>query len=269
VCLDDHGPFTFVVDSGAEGTALASSVSGQLRLPIGGVSEKFSGLSGSAKLAPREVKQWSMGGLALDRQVIYSGSLAGLGGNDQPSGLLGSDVLSRFGVIRLDFADKLLIVPAGEPPVARTAQSFVGPTGAQPSSAMTAGRVATVPAAAEIAPGFATAVVQVGFGLHRGYFLVDTGSSQSSATAIFANQASLRPAGKVSVTSASSTASLSLVASGRWSLDGTALVPQKLVESASLNGIDGILGADQLDHFRFVTIDYVNGELVLGAKRPR
>jgi hypothetical protein len=269
VCLDDHGPFTFVVDSGAEGTALASSVSGQLHLPIGGVSEKFSGLSGSAKLAPREVKQWSMGGLPLARQVIYAGSLAGLGGNDQPAGLLGSDVLSRFGVIRFDFADKLLIVPAGELPVPKTAQSFVGPAGVPPSSAMTAGGVTTLPVAVETAPGFATVVVRVSFGLRRGYFLVDTGSSQSSVTAVFASRASLRSAGKASVTTASSTASLSLVESGRWSIDGTALIPQKLVESGSLNGIDGILGADQLGHFRFVTIDYVNGELVLGAKRPR
>ncbi len=146
---------------------------------------------------------------------------------------------------------------------------LLDPGGSMVLKPATAGGVITVPAAVEIAPGFATAVVQVSFGPHKGYFLVDTGSSQSSVTATFASRSSLRPAGKTPVTSTSSTTSLSLVASGRWSLDGTALVPQKLVESGSLNGIDGILGADQLDHFRFVTIDYVNGELVLGAKRAR
>ena len=57
---------------------------------------------------------WSLDGVNLVPQQLISATMPQTGGKGEPDGLLGSDVLSRFGAVRVDFAVGALIVPGPE-----------------------------------------------------------------------------------------------------------------------------------------------------------
>ena len=54
------------------------------------------------------VSNWNVGGVPLPNVVVSSAPIAGL--NAHAFGLLGSDVLSRFGSVTIDYHDKQLIL---------------------------------------------------------------------------------------------------------------------------------------------------------------
>jgi len=54
------------------------------------------------------VSSWNVGGVPLPTVVVSSSPIAGL--NAHPFGLVGSDVLSRFGSVTIDYANKQLIL---------------------------------------------------------------------------------------------------------------------------------------------------------------
>ena len=82
---------------------------------------------------------WSLDGVPLAAQQITAATLPQMGGKGEPDGLLGSDVLSRFGGIRVDFGAGALVLPGPEgAPLAQSSQ-FTGPRGAVPT-ALTKGR---------------------------------------------------------------------------------------------------------------------------------
>lgn len=54
------------------------------------------------------MSSWNVGGVPLPTVVVSSSPIAGL--NAHPFGLVGSDVLSRFGSVTIDYANKQLIL---------------------------------------------------------------------------------------------------------------------------------------------------------------
>ena len=56
---------------------------------------------------------WSLEGVALAPQQLTAATLPQMGGKGEPDGLLGSDVLSRFGAVRIDFTPGRGARPAG------------------------------------------------------------------------------------------------------------------------------------------------------------
>ena len=60
------------------------------------------GCTGTAQ--PVAVASWSVEGVALAPQQLTAATLPEIGGRGEPVGLLGSDVLGRFGAVRIDFA---------------------------------------------------------------------------------------------------------------------------------------------------------------------
>ncbi len=65
---------------------------------------------------PVGVPSWSVAGVALAPQTVTAATLPDFGGAGQPVGLLGSDVLSRFGAVRLDFTAQTLTFGGPEGP---------------------------------------------------------------------------------------------------------------------------------------------------------
>jgi hypothetical protein len=193
-----------------------------------------------------------------------------IGGKGEPVGLLGSDVLARFGAVRIDFAagDLLLPGPQGQP--LPNDASYTGPTGPPPAAVLTQGGGTTVPATVSPLPGdiFLSVRVRFGGGPRRS-FVVDTGSSQSVVSTVVARAESL-PRTDLAQRQATvcSVITVPLVHSGPWSVPGQPLYPQLVGATSfgaiSLDGTQGLLGSDQLKRYGWAVFDYSGGRLILG-----
>lgn len=80
-------------------------------LATGGASQEVSGVGCPTKAAQAEVQHWSVGGVRLPTDtvsVLRLGGSSGSGSGPAIAGLLGSDVLSRFGEGALDYSSRRL-----------------------------------------------------------------------------------------------------------------------------------------------------------------
>lgn len=102
-----HGrPFTFLIDTGSSKTLVDVALARQLHLQQVGKPVKVTGVGCSEAASKVRLKNWSIGGQALPSIVATSSVIAGA--NGKAFGLLGSDVLSHFGSIDLDYAHSQL-----------------------------------------------------------------------------------------------------------------------------------------------------------------
>jgi hypothetical protein len=269
VCIGAQGPFPFVLDSGAGQSTIDAHLARRLHLPSAGPPTAFTGVNCTGTARPVSVGQWSLEGVDLAPQELTSATLPQIGGKGEPVGLLGSDVLARFGAVRIDFAADALVLPGpqGQPlPEA----SFTGPTGPAPAAVLTQGGGTTVPVTVSPLPGDVSLSVRVRFGGGpRRSFVVDTGSSQSVVSTTLARAESLahtRLAQRQATVC--SVITVPLVHSGQWSVPGQPLYPQLVGDtsfgSIALGGTQGLLGSDQLKRYGWVVLDYSGGRLVLG-----
>lgn len=93
--------YSMLVDTGASTTLIDSGVAAKLKLTRVGRVGRASGVGGIVKVQPVRLSTWSIGGRALPVSTIGSSRLGSSGGL---IGLLGSDVLSRFGKVTIDYA---------------------------------------------------------------------------------------------------------------------------------------------------------------------
>ena len=106
VCIDDHGPYPFVLDSGAGQSTIDASLAKRLHLASAGPATSFAGVGCTGTARPVSVGSWSLDGVVLAPQQLTAATLPQMGAKEQPVGLVGSDVLARFGAVRIDFADR-------------------------------------------------------------------------------------------------------------------------------------------------------------------
>jgi predicted aspartyl protease len=98
-----HGrPFPFLIDTGSSKTLVDDALAKQLGLKTVGRPIKVTGVGCSEGARKVRLRNWSIGGQALPDIVATSSVIAGA--NGQAFGLLGSDVLSHFGTISIDYA---------------------------------------------------------------------------------------------------------------------------------------------------------------------
>jgi hypothetical protein len=123
VYIDGHGPFPFALDTGASRSLIANALAHRLRLPHRGSAGKLYGIVAGATAENVLIAHWRAGTVALPLEVVAE--LGQASATAQPSakpgglpagplGLLGSDVLSRYGKIAIDYDKSLLIL---DPPV--------------------------------------------------------------------------------------------------------------------------------------------------------
>ena len=270
VCLNGKGPFPFLIDTGAAFSVVATQVATLLDLPHVGPAGGAGGIGCALSTQPVSVISWSVGGVSLAPQTLVATTQPFFGVKGQPDGLLGSDVLSRFGAFRLDFAAKRLTLggPEGRAPTGDLVVN--GPTGPPPSSIVTHGQTgSTVPVTVMLSPAGTEMTVPLRFSKGPSLtFSLDTGTSQSLVSSSEAEARHLVGTNLAQVTSSvCSTTTVPLVHSGMWSIPGATLHPQ-LIESVPFNpaaiGVYGTLGSDQLIRYRWVVFDYTGGRLILG-----
>ncbi len=270
VCLKGSGPYPFIIDTGAGESVIDAHLAKRLHLAKAGPTSAIEGVGCQANATPVKIPSWSAAGVTLDAQTLTSGTLPDFGTKGQPVGLLGSDVLSRFGAVRIDFTNQTLTLGSVEGPP-DSGNQVTGPTGPAPSAVLTDGEAGmTVPATSVLVPGAAALEVNLRLGHNRPHiFVVDTGSSQSVVSSALAKKDHLAHTNQAQrQTTVCSTITSPLDQSGPWSVPGVTLYPQDLgvvsFGPISDNGTAGLLGSDQLERFGWVIFDYRGGRLVLG-----
>lgn len=112
VSVSGHGPLLFALDTGAATSVVDKDVARALHLRATGRRASVSGVAGSATVPLVRVPRWKLGGITLSAATIASVDFPGnptTGGGLQ--GLLGSDVLSRFDRVSIDYRHQTLELP--------------------------------------------------------------------------------------------------------------------------------------------------------------
>lgn len=112
VTIQGEGPFSFALDTGASQTLIDRQVVNQLDLPVVGQPQQVIGIAGSTDARTVRVEDWSIGDVPLPPSVLADVNLPGSGRASELQGLLGSDVLSSFGTITIDYESERLILSA-------------------------------------------------------------------------------------------------------------------------------------------------------------
>lgn len=119
VYIDGQGPYAFALDTGASTSLIARPLATKLHLRQMGSAGTLHGVTGSARGVKVQIRSWRAGKVGLPAQVIAAigpkaAAPAQASGPGGAVGLLGSDVLSRYGKIAVDYEHSLLIL---DPPV--------------------------------------------------------------------------------------------------------------------------------------------------------
>lgn len=105
-----QGPYSFAFDTGASLSLIDSQVAQRLGLPVAGPPEDLSGIGGTQRVTPVKVSQWAIGAATLPDRTITSASLSELRRNGGIVGLLGSDVLSTYSSVTIDYANSVIVL---------------------------------------------------------------------------------------------------------------------------------------------------------------
>ncbi len=263
-------PFPFLIDTGAQGSVLTASLATRLGLPKIGPPVVIGGAGCSAKAQVSRVTNWNVAGMALRPQFVTYLKIPLFGGRGEPDGLLGSDVWSRFGAMRLDFARGDITVPSPEQPGPASKTTISRPSAAPVPAALLHARPAVIaPMTVTSQPGSTAITVKIRFGTQPPLvFAPDTGASQSAVDTVVAKGAGLASAhARIRQGTVCTVAVFPEVKTGPWSVAGLRLRPQVLGVTGLLHtaGVAGLIGSDQMSRFGSVIFDYAGGRLVLGA----
>jgi hypothetical protein len=263
VSVGGHGPYPFVIDSGATNSAINSALAQQLHLPVSGPATDVIGENCTARVTPVAGPSWSVGNVALESQSLLSIPFPPAPGEVAPAGLLGSDVLRRFSAFQLDYQALSLGLPGqeGAPP---TGPIVHGPTGVPIPQGLTPAHTSSSIPVLVAGPQLFVAVRIGNQGPYN--FGLDTGSSSSSVDPKLVSTVGLRETGKtVPNTAVGCRQYVPQAESGPWSAGSVSLHPQPL-NVVTVPGASGnILGTDVLRGFRVIVIGYSAGTLTLGS----
>jgi predicted aspartyl protease len=250
VKVKGKGPFAFALDTGATTSTLDLAVTKKLNLPLHQTNREVSGVACSTNVKTTQVNNWQVGKLALPATTLDVVKFPTKGGGGL-QGLLGSNILSDFGQITVDYAHGQLRLPAHQ-------------SGASASGSRSGGSVRL---AVRRSGGSVLAVAPVRIGGHGPYpFAVDTGSPKSVVTTALARRLGLHKtgaAGQIHGVQGKQKAYAATV--HRWRA-GSVMLPagDVVVTGLSSQHLEGLLGADVLASFGRVTVDYHAQRLELG-----
>lgn len=272
VCLDGHGPYPFEVATGMGTSVVSPALKRQLGLASGGPGTSVVRGPTCVAAAPTvAVAKLTLGGVALQAQDMLVAAVPDDGASPAPLGVIGSDVLARFGAVRFDYAAKRMTVarPESASPPANTV--VVGRADTQPPAAFVkSGPTADAVLSVVESPTATLISVAATFGSTQAQLLVDTGSPRSIVSPSVTAAAGLSSAsGSAPASAIGCSGTVKQVSSGTWSAGSSAL-PAATIVTASFTGagdqgLGGALGADVLASYHSFVVDYGGAHLWLGA----
>jgi hypothetical protein len=267
VCIAGAGPYRFVLDTGSSVSLVTPAIATRLHLPAAGPARQAAGVACSPTVGIARMSAWTLEGVPLGPQTVAVYAVPELLTGERFDGIIGSDVLSRFGTVRLDYRDRTLVLDGPEGPAPAGISTVPMGRGAVPA-ALARGRQVSV-SATVVHDGAATAMfvpVELGSAGTQP-FLVDTGARASLVSASLAASGGLRVTGRrLHVVGIGCAAELAEVRSGRWSIGGAAQ-PEGyfavLPRSSPIHLLGGDLGSDVFRRYGAVVLDYREAKLVL------
>jgi predicted aspartyl protease len=103
VTIHGKGPFAFLLDSGSSTSSISKNVARRLGLSPTGRTQTVQGVVSRTKVPLVRIAHWKLGDVDLGKDVAAAIKISSRGGSTV-DGLLGSDELSGFGQVTLDFA---------------------------------------------------------------------------------------------------------------------------------------------------------------------
>jgi predicted aspartyl protease len=108
VTINGKGPFTFALDTGAAQSLVDTALAKRLHATKAGSAGKIAGVNAVTKAGLVEVRSWKVGAVALPATTLVVTNLPSGNAYVGLQGLLGSDMLSRFDVVTIDYKRKQL-----------------------------------------------------------------------------------------------------------------------------------------------------------------
>ena len=271
VCLDGQGPYPFAVATGMGTSVVSPTLKRQLGLATGAGTSAVRGPTCVATTPTVAVAKFTLGGVALQAQDMLVAAVPDDGASPAPLGVIGSDVLARFGAVRFDYAAKRMTVarPESASPPANTV--VVGRADTQPPAAFVrSGPTADAVLSVVESPTATLISVAATFGSTQAQLLVDTGSPRSIVSPSVTAAAGLPAAsGSAPASAIGCSGTNTKVSSGTWSAGSSALPATTLVSAsfagAGDQGLGGAVGADVLASYHSFVVDYGGAHLWLGA----
>ena len=108
VTIDGKGPYTFALDTGASQSLVDSAVARDLGVKQSDGSHRVAGITDVTKVHTIHVKDWRVGDVELPATTVVEANLPFGNASGGVQGLLGSDMLSQFDVVTIDYAHGML-----------------------------------------------------------------------------------------------------------------------------------------------------------------
>lgn len=110
VRIGGQGPFRFILDTGASTTAIDARLASRLGLDPEGQAAPIQGVAGVGAGQPVRVSRWRIDTLRMRSRRIVAINLPDADRGNGIEGLIGSDVLSDFSAVGLDYAKGRLTI---------------------------------------------------------------------------------------------------------------------------------------------------------------
>ena len=278
VCINGLGPYSFLVDTGAELSLIDSTVARAITFAYR--TPPAQGLSFGCRVTEylAQMHSWSIGPRSLTPGPVIVGPLKSpeLPGVD---GIIGSDVLSSFGAVRFDFVHRTLTVQRNQ---TAPTKDVTGQTGrATAAAGLTGGTTASVAMDVQVQrppsdPDLDQPVVAVrptvpvSIGSTNSLFVLDTGAQRSVVSPRVVSGAGLSQAGPKTFTYAGLACKTDVTpyAVTTWKVGGIALGPQTVGSNALGGAVNGLFGSGTLQYLSPVVVDFRDGVLLLGRFTP-
>jgi hypothetical protein len=273
VCIGGEGPFPFLVDTGGSTTLVDSSLAAQLHLALVDGPRTVTSFTCKRQISFATVSRWSVGNTTLLPQTVEVGTAQSpvLPNLD---GILGSDTLSSFGAVRIDYQQQTLTLGPQSAPLRSDVAGGSGPPSV--SASLTEGTSLASPMPVKVVTELlfpdhlqlteVRPTVDLSFGPNRFTLTLDTGAGTTNLDPSVVKMLRLAPAGAPGAAYAGLDCPVVVnhYTMGPALLGKLQLPAQTVGSNFVPPGTVGVFGSGTLINYNPVLVDYTDGELFLG-----
>jgi hypothetical protein len=110
VTINGKGPYAFALVTGASQSLVDLQVARALGVPVTGGKQQIAGVASISKVRSIRVRNWRVGKVKLPPTTVVEANLPFGNATSGVQGLLGSDMLSDFDVVTIDYAHSRLLL---------------------------------------------------------------------------------------------------------------------------------------------------------------